>query len=119
MSLGRATRPLGGTSRMPRNGARTVFGGPGDSNAIRLLGEQRQRCSLTRQLKTRVRQTPDDQPWVWTGLCATHKLWLVLAVGPRTQLLAHAGMHQLHDCLLPGYVPLFFSECVASPCGMV
>ena len=71
------------------------------------------------ELKTRIRQSPDSQAqtWIWTGLCATHKLWLVLAVGPRTQLLAHAGMHQLRDCLLPGYVPLFFSECVASPCG--
>ena len=62
------------------------------------------------ELKTRVRQAPDDQTWIWTGLCATHKLWLVLTVGPRTQLLAHAGMHQLRDCLLPGYVPLFFSD---------
>ena len=71
------------------------------------------------ELKTRVRQAPDlqAQTWIWTGLCSTHKLWLVLAVGSRTQLLAHAGMHQLRDSPLPGYVPLFFSECVDSPCG--
>ena len=71
------------------------------------------------ELKTRVRQAPDlqAQTWIWTGLCSTHKLWLVLAVGSRTQLLAHAGMHQLRDSLLPGYVPLIFSECVDSPCG--
>ena len=37
MSLGRATRPWDGASRMPRNGARTVSRGPGDSNVIRLL----------------------------------------------------------------------------------
>ena len=34
------------------------------------------------ELRTNVRQSPDSQAqtWIWTGLCSTHKLWLVLAV---------------------------------------
>jgi hypothetical protein len=61
------------------------------------------------ELRTTLRDKAHG-PWVWVGLDVRSKVILVLCLGGRTREMAHAVIHSLCQCLMPGYILLFTSD---------
>ena len=61
------------------------------------------------ELKVRVRHS-EDEVWLWTALEARSKVILTMRLGPRTQQMAHALIHDLKHLLAPGCIPVFVSD---------
>ncbi len=61
------------------------------------------------ELRTTLRDKAHEL-WVWVALDARSKIIPVLCLGGRTQEMAHAVIHSLCQCLMPGYIPLFTSD---------
>ena len=69
------------------------------------------------ELRTRIKGQA-DATWVWVAFEAKSKLRLATHIGRRTQDNAHILIHKMKQTLAEGCVPVFSSECAASPCGM-
>ncbi len=61
------------------------------------------------ELCTKTRQEA-DMLWVWFAVDARTKIIAVLKVGPRTQPVAHAVVHDLVNVLAPDGRPVFTSD---------
>jgi IS1 family transposase len=61
------------------------------------------------ELWANVKQSGQDL-WVWVACEAKHKIIPVLQVGPRTQEMAYAVVHELKSRLKPGCVPVFSTD---------
>lgn len=61
------------------------------------------------ELRTRLRERAHVL-WLWVALDPLTKLLPVLHLGARTQTAAHHVVHELHERLAPGCVPLFTSD---------
>ncbi len=48
--------------------------------------------------------------WLWLAIDPLTKLLPVLALGPRTQHMAHSVIHSLREILAPGCIPVFTSD---------
>ncbi len=68
------------------------------------------------ELRTRIKGQA-DAVWVWVAFEAKSKLRLATQIGARTQNNAHLLIHKLKQTLAEHCVPVFSSECAASPCG--
>ncbi|MDP9375723.1 MAG: hypothetical protein M3Q65_25395, partial [Chloroflexota bacterium] len=61
------------------------------------------------ELRTRLRSR-QAALWLWLALDPLTKIVPVVHLGPRTQASAHAVVHDLHDRLAPGCVPVVTSD---------
>jgi IS1 family transposase len=61
------------------------------------------------ELRTTLRDKAHEV-WVWVALDGRSKIIPVLCLGGRTQAMAHAVIHGLCQCLMPGCIPLFTSD---------
>ena len=75
----------------------------------RLFQNLRLRQVQLDELCTKTRQQLDAL-WVWLAVDAQSKIIAVLAVGPRTQPMAHAVVHALLKRLAPNCLPIFTSD---------
>jgi IS1 family transposase len=48
--------------------------------------------------------------WLWVALDPLSKIMVVLHLGARTQDAAHTLVHDLHQRLIPGCIPVFTSD---------
>jgi transposase-like protein/IS1 family transposase len=61
------------------------------------------------ELRTRLRRC-SQVLWLWLAIDSRTKILPVLALGPRTQPMAHRVIHSLRESLTPGCLPLFTSD---------
>jgi IS1 family transposase len=61
------------------------------------------------ELRTTLRDKAHEL-WVWVALDGRSKVIPVLCLGARTQEMAHAVIHGLCQCLMPGCIPIFTSD---------
>jgi IS1 family transposase len=61
------------------------------------------------ELRTRLRNAKQVL-WLWLAIDPCTKILPVLALGPRTQYMAHMVLHSLRQILVPDCLPLFTSD---------
>ncbi|HEX6480002.1 MAG TPA: hypothetical protein VF043_14260 [Ktedonobacteraceae bacterium] len=61
------------------------------------------------ELRTRLRGATQVL-WLWLAIDPCTKILPVLALGPRTQHMAHRVIHSLRELLAPSCIPLFTSD---------
>ncbi len=61
------------------------------------------------ELRTRLRQKT-DLVWLWVALDVQTKIVAAVALGPRTQVLAHRLIHRLQHVLAKDCLPVFSSD---------
>src|SRR5262245_40082695 len=61
------------------------------------------------ELRTRLRSRAHIL-WLWVAIDPISKLMVVLHLGSRTQDSAHRLVHELHEQLAPGCIPVFTSD---------